>query len=224
MKKYIFIAAIVLVFVGLLADFNPALAQQGRRGFRGQSADILCDALVLNAAKAEKVTAAYQEVSTKVFENMRNENVDWQNMSQEERQERFEKIQKDTAAGLQKELKDILSEKELKAIELVLARRVRTPVAELRGLRMIELKDEQCAKLQPLAVQLTQAIVTLSPRNAEADEIEKANKKFAEEKALFMKKAAELLNVKQNEAWKSETEKAQKEIDEMLAQRRNRQR
>ncbi|RJP30454.1 MAG: hypothetical protein C4527_09770 [Candidatus Omnitrophota bacterium] len=218
MKRIAWQLVVVALVVGMAADFALAQAPQGGRGgFRGRTAEILCDALVLNTAQSEKVTATYQEIN----EKLRSEAGDMQSMSREERMEQMTKMQKEAAAALKKEMAGTLSEKALEAIEPVLALRVMMPDAQLRALRSLDLKDEQRAKLQPLATELTLAMVPSFPRG-EGGPGEEAQKKFDDAKASFMAKASEILTGEQNEAWKVKADAVQKEQEEMRQQMRNR--
>ncbi len=219
MKKILLTGLCSLVLVAIVADVTYA-QRGGRGGFRTRAAEILCDALLLNAEKSEQVISTYEEISGQLFEKMRGENTDWQSMSREERRERFEQFQNNMAIALKKELKDILSEKELKDIEPILSLRFRTPVPELRGLRLIELKEEQRAALKPLALQLTEAIIPAFPRREGVSE--EAQKKFDDVKSALVSKAEEVLNDEQKQAWRSKSEEVQKEIEAIQARRRER--
>jgi len=218
MSRTTFKIALVLAAVAMVAGLLYAQPPQGQRRFGGMQAEFLCDALVLNAEKTAKVVAAYQEATDQVRQGSQ---PDFQNMSQEERREWFDKIQKETAAKLKELLKDQLSEAELNAIEPVLARRA-MPDADLRALRQIDLKDEQRAKLQPLALKLVEAMVSGFPRGAQDADREAAQKKFEEEKSAFKAKAAEILTAEQKTAWETKTQEVQKEFDEMRSRMRSR--
>ncbi|MFB3788552.1 MAG: hypothetical protein ACE15F_19515 [bacterium] len=219
MSKTTFQIALAAAVIAMVATVSFAQAQPGqRRGFGGQTAGLLCDALVLNAEKSAKVTTAYDEARNQV---MQGSQADFQNMTQEERRERFAKMQTETAAKLKELLKGQLSDTELAAIEPVLSRRA-MPDASLRALRQIELKDEQRAKLQPLALKLVESMVSGFPGGAQDAEREKALKKFEEEKAAFQTKAGEILTAEQKTAWETKTQEVQKEFDDMRARMRSR--
>ncbi|MBN2327687.1 MAG: hypothetical protein JXR73_11090 [Candidatus Omnitrophica bacterium] len=216
--------SMLLGMLGLLIAANTTMAQQ--RSFRSQTALIICDVLLLNQEKSEKVIAAYDEVRQALRDQ--GGRPDFQSMSDDERVKYFEKRQKDTADALKKELKDTLSEKELEAMETVMMQRIYTPVAELRGLRQVELKEDQCSEIQPLAIALSKKIVPGGSRfmgqPMDEAEREKAEKAFAEAKKDFIAKVTAILSEEQNASWKENTSAAQKEIDEMMERRRNFQR
>jgi hypothetical protein len=230
MKRVIQTAALfsMLAIVASLAVAQAPQGQgQGGRGFgRGQAGMLLCDILVLNKEKSEKVVAAYAEVSQKVREA--NSGADFRSMSEEQRTEYFNKTQKETADGLKVALKDVLAEKEIAAIEAFLPKRIFMSDAELRGLRMIDLKDDQREKLQPLAIELGQKMVTrrFGPPQEADPEREKAEKAYQEAKTGFTAKVAAILSEEQNKAWKEEAAKIEKEnqaMRERMQQNRPRQ-
>lgn len=207
-----------------VAQAPQGQGQGGGRGFgRGQTGMLLCDILVLNKEKSEKVVTAYTEVSQKVREA--NSGADFRNMSEEQRTEYMNKTQKETMEGLKAALKDVLAEKEIAAVEAFLPKRIFMTDAELRGLRMVDLKDEQRGKLQPLAIELGQKMVTrrFGPQQDADPEREKAEKAYQEAKAGFVTKAAAILDEAQNKAWKEETAKVEKELQEMRDRMRQRQ-
>ncbi len=211
----------VLLMLAFLPPAQSQPAQQGGRGgFRGQSANLLCDILVLNAEKSAKVVAAYEEISTQVREKM-GTGQNWQNMSQEERRANFEKMQKEISTQLKEKVKDTLSEKELAAVEPTLSRRIFMPDAELRALRSLDLKDEQREKIQPLTLKLSESMVSMTPGMAQ-EERDKAQKKYDEAKTVWMGQVSEILTPEQKTAWEAKTKEVQKEIDEMRSRMRNR--
>ncbi|HQH74099.1 MAG TPA: hypothetical protein PK360_18635 [bacterium] len=219
MSKTTYRIALAAAVIAMVATVSYAQAQQGqRRGFGGQTAGLLSDALVLNTEKSAKVTAAYDEARTQAMQGSQG---DFQSMTPEQRRERFTKMQTDISAKMKELLKGQLSETELAAIEPVLSRRA-MPDASLRALRQIDLKDEQRAKLQPLALKLVEAMVPGFPGGTQDAEREKALKKFEEEKAAFKTKAGEILTAEQKTAWETKTQEVQKEFDDMRARMRNR--
>jgi hypothetical protein len=225
--KRILQTVVWLGVLGMLASVNVSQAQQ-RGGFRSQAAEILCDVLVLNPETSEKVVAVYDEVRTKRRQEMRDSGADFQSMSDEERREFFEKYQKNTAADLKKELKGVLSEKELAEIEAILMRRLFLPDAELRALRLIDLKKDQQQKIQPLAIELGKKMVAGGSRffgaEQSEEEREKAQKAFDEAKASFVTKVAGILSDAQNSAWKEKAKEVNTEIEEIRERMRNFQR
>ncbi|RJP33592.1 MAG: hypothetical protein C4527_04200 [Candidatus Omnitrophota bacterium] len=217
---------VLLIVLGMMITVDSSQAQQ-RGGFRSQTPQILCDVLVLNAEKSEKVIAAYDTVRQKQREEMQNSGVDFQSMSDEERREFMEKSQKNTIAALKTELKEVLSEKDFETVEAMMALRVFMPDAEMRGLRLIELKDEQRANIQPLAIALGKKMVPgfrFFGAQMDESEREKALNEFQKEKTAFLAKVKEMLSDEQNSAWKEKSAEAQKEIDEIQERMRNFQR
>ncbi len=227
MRRYLQGMAIMIAVLILVTAGTVQAQQQGR--FRGQTAMIICDVLVLNAEKSEKVVTAYNDVSQKVREDMRSSQpADFQSMTDEQRMEYFNKMQKATMDGLKEALKDVLSEAELGVAEEMMAKRIFMPDAELRGLRQIDLKEEQQKKLQPLAVELGKKMVPGGFRfggQQQQDEAarEKAQKEFQEAKADFMTKAAAILSEEQNKSWKEKAAEVEKENEAMRERMRQRQ-
>ncbi|MEW6237649.1 MAG: hypothetical protein AB1656_19875 [Candidatus Omnitrophota bacterium] len=222
-------AGLAIALLGIVVMLASAQDQQPpRRGFRGQAVMILCDVLMLNPELSEKVVTVYTDISAKRREAMQSGSVDFQSMSDQERRDFFTKMQKETAADMKKELKEVLSEKELEEVEGALTRRVFFPDAELRALRLLELKKEQREKLQPLAITLGKKMVPADSPFAgvqmEAAEREKAEKEYQKEKESFMTKAGEVLSEEQNNAWKEKVKEVNKEIEEMRERMRSFQR
>lgn len=222
-KTSVWIMALSIIFV-----VNTTFAQRGA-GSRNQTAKILCDILMLNSEKSDKVIAVYGEVRQSVRDELfGGGGFDFQSASDDERTEFFAKYQKTTANKLASELKDVLSEKELDVIELVLSRRVNIPDANLRGLRLVDLKEEQRKKIQPLTIALGKKLVPSRSRffgsQMSDEEREKAEEEFKKEKTAFLAKIDEILTSGQKTAWKEKTKAAEKEIEEILEARRNFQR
>jgi len=222
--KNVFRGAAWVAVLAMFAMVDSSQAQQ-RRGFRSQTPRTLCDVLVLDEAKSGKVISAYDEVRQKLREQRQSSGVDFRNMSDEERREFFEKSQRDTAAEMKKALADVLSEKELAVVEEMLAKRLFMPDAELRGLRMVDLKDVQRTKIRPLAIELGKKMVPSGPRffGPEQDEaeLEKAQKAYDEAKSAFVAKVKGLLTDEQNKAWEKNIAEVNKEIEEMRERMRS---
>ncbi|MBI1390519.1 MAG: hypothetical protein GC154_18945 [bacterium] len=220
MKRFTQIGIGVLLSACICAGSMTGWAQQGGQrggGFRGQSAQLLCDALLLSPAASEKVEAAYDAAREKAMANRG----DMSNMSREERMEAFQKSQEEIAASLKTDLKDVLPESDLGEIEGVLAVRTFMPVVEVRGLRMVELTKEQHDALQPLSLAAVKAI---PPMRFGQDPDADAAAKFDEAKGKLVAKANEMLTADQKKSWEEKQAEVQKEIDDMRArmqQRRN---
>ncbi len=214
---------ICLVMLGMVITVISSQAQQ--RSWRSQTPLVLCDVLMLDQEKSEKVVAVYGEVRQKLRDEWQNSGTDFRSMGDDERQKFFSKYQKDSAAGLKKGLKDVLSEKELVVVDAILAKRISMPDTELRALRLIELKEGQRKKIQPLAVALGKKMVPSSSRffgsQMSDEEREKAEKAFQKEKTAFLPKVAGILSEDQNKAWKEKTEEVNKEIEEIRERRRS---
>lgn len=225
MMKSVRVASIGIVVLALLVLSNTTMAQQGR-GFRGQTAYVISDVLLLDQEKTDKVVSIYNEVSSKRFEEMRNSQVDWRNMSDQERTEYFNKFQKSMADDLKTAYKELLSEKELAAVETIVTKRIFSPDAEIRGLRLIGLTDEQKQKIQPMTIELCGKMVPAGTRfsgsQMSEEEREKAQKAYQEAKTDLIAKVNEMLTDEQKAAWKEKTAEAQKEIDETRQQMQNR--
>lgn len=194
--------------------------------FRVQSALLLSDALLLDQATTDSVVEKYSEISGKLWQDAQNSGQDFQSMGDDERREAFSAFRKNTITGMQEELKDTLSEEQLKEVEPVMMVRVFSPSPELRALRLIEIKDEQKGQLQPLALSLTKKMV---PSNfgffgsqMSEEEREKAQSAFDEELENFVKKLTAVLNAEQKTAWQEKVDAIKKELEELRAQRQNR--
>ncbi len=154
MKKAVSIMAVTaLVFgIGITTSFAQG-RQGGMRGGPGggpggmfgrqSAADTVCNLLVLNAERGEKVEKALSALQEKFAESMRESFESMRDMSREERREAMQKVREEQSEEQAKALKEILSEKELKAIKPFLSAFGIRSTAELRTLRLLDLKDEQ---------------------------------------------------------------------------------
>lgn len=221
-----FVQAFVFVGIALFIS-GPATAQDSLVGdFRTQSALILSDALLLDQATTDKVVEKYSEISGKLWQEAQDSGQDFQSMSEDERRESFSTFRKKTIAGMQEDLKDVLSEEQMKEIGPVMSVRIFSPAPEVRALRLTELKDEQKTQLQPLALAVTKKMV---PSNfgffgsqMTDEEREKAQTAFDEELAGFIKKLNSVLGEEQKTAWQEKVDAIQKELEELRSRMQNR--
>jgi hypothetical protein len=217
------------LWVGVFSLFVVVNTSQAQRGgsWRNQTALILCDALMLNQEKSDKVVEIYGEVSGKRMEEWRNSGTDFQSMGDEERRKMFTEYRQNVTADMKDKLKDMLSEKEMTVVEPILNLRVYSPDPELRALRLIELKDEQRKKIQPLSMVLGPKMVPASVGfgGQQMDEAErtKLENEFQKEKTSFLATVKDILDEEQNKAWKEKTDEVNKELEEMRERMRQRQ-
>ncbi len=196
--------------------------------FRTQAALVLADVLVLDEETTDQVVELYQKAGEKRRQEWQNSGVDFRSMSNEERRKFFNTYRQNMAADMKKELKEILSEKQLEKVESIMMSRVIFPDPELRGLRLIELKDEQREKIQPLALSLGEKIVPSRFRffgeQMDEAEREKAQKSFDEEKKSFLEGVNKVLSEEQQDAWKEKITAINKEIEVIRERMQNIQR
>lgn len=221
------VGAIVLLAGVGISQAQPDSSETPLVGdFRTQAASMLSDALMLNAETTEKVVSVYQEIGEKRREEF--QGVDFQSMGDEERRKFFDESQKKTIEGMKSGLKEILKEKDLNEVEAIMKVRAFSPIPELRGLRLIELKDEQRAKIQPLSIALAKKVVppAFGFFGAQMDEAEreKAQKALEDEKAAFLPKVKEILSEEQNKAWQEKIDAINKELEIVRERMRNFQR
>lgn len=224
---------LMLGMIGMVLTGN-AYAQPSQNesslvgNFRTQAALVLSDVLVLDKETTDKVVELYQKVGEKRRQEWQNSGVDFQSMSNEERRKFFNTYRQNVAADMKKELKEVVSEKQLEQVEFLMMLRVIFPDPELRGLRMIELKDEQREKIQPLALSLGKKIVPSQFRffgeQMDEAEREKAQKTFEEEKKSFLEGVNNVLSEEQQEAWKEKIAAINKELKELRERMSNFQR
>jgi hypothetical protein len=224
--KRVFQATLWVGVFGLFVMVNTSQAQRGG-SWRNQTALILCDTLMLNQEKSDKVVEIYGEVSGKRMEEWRNSGTDFQSMGDEERRKMFTEYRQNVTADMKDKLKDMLSEKEMAVVEPILNLRVYSPDPELRALRLIELKDEQRQKIQPLSMVLGPKMVPsgFGFGGQQMDEAErtKLENEFQKEKTSFLATVKDILSEEQNKAWKEKTDEVNKELEEMREQMRQRQ-
>ncbi len=225
----------VMLLFGMVLAAGMAQAQPGGGApsplvgdFRVQAALILSDGLMLDEKQTDKVVSLYQEISEKRREEWRNSGADFQNMSDEERQKFFEDYRKKVTADMKKGLVDVLKENEIKEVEALMMIRVFSPDPELRGLRLLDLKEEQRQQIQPLSLALAKKIVPgqfgFFGSQISDEEREKAEKAFQEEKKGFLTKVNEILTEEQEDAWKEKVNAINKELEEIRERMRNFQR
>ncbi|MBN2328198.1 MAG: hypothetical protein JXR73_13705 [Candidatus Omnitrophica bacterium] len=228
MKRLLQIALLMgIVFAAGLTQAQPAPTPLVG-DFRTQAALILSDALMLNQDLSDKVVEKYQAIGEKRRQDWQNSGVDFQNMSDEERRKFFDDYRKNVASDMKKELADILSEQEINEVETLMMIRAFSPDPELRGLRLIDLKDEQREKIQPMSLSLSKKMVPSQfgffGEQMDEAEREKAQKTFDDEKAVLMAKVSEILTEEQKGFWKEKVDAINKELEEIRERMRNFQR
>ena len=179
----------------------------------------ICDVLVLDKAQGEKVTAALDPVTQKMRDKMREAFQGGQGMSQDERRQAMEKMRAETATETKAALKGVISDDQLKAVEPIIDAPRFRPNLELRALRQLELKAEQRAQLQPIALAYALDMTKLQPaRFGEPPAADAQEKTQALNKDLN-EKAGKVLTDDQKQAWKTKIEDLQKEMEQMRNQR-----
>ena len=243
MKKAVSIMAVTaLVFgIGITTSFAQG-RQGGMRGGPGggpggmfgrqSAADTVCNLLVLNAERGEKVEKALSALQEKFAESMRESFESMRDMSREERREAMQKVREEQSEEQAKALKEILSEKELKAIKPFLSAFGIRSTAELRTLRLLDLKDEQRAKLQEIALAYGTGMQEIQPARGAGrgqggpggppEGFEEMQKKMETLGAKFQEQSNEVLTSEQQEAWKAKAEEEQAKMDEEREQMRQR--
>jgi hypothetical protein len=224
----------VMLIMGIVFTSGLIQAQPGGEpsplvgDWRSQSALVLSDALMLNQEKTDKIVEIYRIIGEKRRQEMQDSGNDFQSMSDEERREWFTNYRKKVAADMAKDVKNILSDNELKEVEALMMIRTFSPVPELRGLRLIELKDEQRKKIQPMSIALSKKIVPgrfgffgSQPDDTDREAAEKA---FQEEKSKLIASVKEMLSEEQNIAWQEKIDAINKELEEIRERMRNFQR
>ncbi len=191
---------------------------------RVQSALILCDAFMLNDEEAEQAVQEYQKIGVKIRQEWQDSGVNFQEMSNEEQRNFFEEYRKKVAAEMKKSIEKLLDEEEveeeeLDGVEEIMMITTFTPVPEIRGLRLIDLKDEQREKIRSSAISLSKKIVSpnagILSEDQDESEREKAEKEFNEEKSEYIAEVKEVLNEEQTMTWQKKVEEINEALNEM---------
>ena len=181
----------------------------------GQAGEIVCDVLIADAEQSEQILKIASETTDKMRESAGN----LRDLSQEERREAFTKLREEFAKNLKEGLVAVLSEEELEAIEPVLGNLNVRPQANVRALRLIELKEGQREELSKVVLVLVEEITPDSPRVRGQQPSDERRAKMREARATFVAKVKEILDAGQVTAWEAKAE----EIQEEMSQRRGRQ-
>ena len=203
-----------IMLLALIVTDVQAQGQQGPGRARfTETPKILSDALLLDAAKSEEIVKIYTE--SRDASTSGQQQPDWQSMSQEERMAQMTKIQKEVAAAFKQKVAGKLSEQQLKDIDPLLSQRFFRPIAELRALRSLTLKEDQVKSLQPAALELVKSMI-----RQEGENREDVQKRVDEQKAKFVEKANAALSAEQKTAWNTKIEEVKKALEEQMQQMR----
>lgn len=146
--RNVFRLCAVMLIVGMVSSVY-AQDQQRRQGrfMRGGNLGIVVNSLLLlQGDQAQKVEAAYQSASESAREGMTGQN--FQDMSQEERTQRFQEMQKKTRTAFLDQLKGIVSEEQMKTVEPFVNSNKNFYRPELEALLSLDLKDNQQTELK----------------------------------------------------------------------------
>ncbi len=194
---------------GLVASLSgPAQAQQGRGGFGGGFGGpgmLLTNKGVQQEIKAteeqvSKLTTLGEEISGKMREAMQGA----QDLSQEERREKMQKVQAGIQADVHKGLTEILKPEQVKRFH-----QIQTQTAGIQAFttprvaEALKLTDEQKEKVKGIQTELQSSMVSL--RQEFQNDREGAMKKSAELRKAANEKAMELLTSEQKATWKELT-------------------
>ncbi len=232
MKKGISSIIVALLVVVCTVDLTFAQPQRGegrgpgmmRRG--GNQGDAICDALLLDEKRAGEVEEIYEEIRTSMRENFSGEN--FREMSREDRMAAFQEMREKREAVLKEKLATVLSKEELKAVEPLLDSRGMRPVPEIRALRQIEIGNDTRGKLQTVVLAYFNTMASLRPEPGEfrgrgGMMSEDAREKMEAARQTLLADIPKVLSAEQVKAWKTETEKAEAELQSQRPSRGDRQ-
>jgi len=221
MKRSLSLAAFALS-LGLLAASvyaQPAGGGGGRGfGFGGaRMSDTVSDLLVLDKAKADKVTTALEKVQASQRDKFQAAMQGGQNQSQEERRAAMEKVSTEITGEAKAALKGVISDDELKLVEPYLGIMRFRSTAEMRAIRQLDLKPEQRTQLQKEIFAYAKAVQELrTPGAPQASDIREKMQALQKD---YSEKAGKILTEDQAKAWKTKTEEVQKAMDQERQQR-----
>lgn len=237
MKKVLSTIFVALLVIACAVDYSfaqqrrgqgrgPAMGMRGGFGM-GSQADTIADILVLDTERAEALEKALE----KQREGMRGEFGNFGNMSQEERRAAFQEMREKMNESLEKAMKDVLTEKEVKAVQPYLSMRGFgfRPDAQLRALRQIELEKETRAKLQTVVLGYFKAVDELRPEREPGqrggppefnrERMQEIREKMDKAHAKMIGDVKGELNEKQIAAWETKTKEVEKEFEEQRQRR-----
>lgn len=232
MRKTVGTVFVALLIVACTADFSSAQERQrGQRGARGggqqgSQANLISDALVLDAQRAGDVSEIVDELRTEMRGDRQGQDRNQDAASREERQAAFQKRREAMQAALVEKLPQVLSKEEIDGVKPLLSSRGGRTDAELRALRQIEMGDATRAKLQALVLPYMNAVAALRPerqagqRPAQGQErgqrgqgpSEEVREKNKETRDTLMADVKGVLTDDQVQAWEAQAEKVKKEM------------
>jgi len=126
----------------------------------------------------------------------------------------FQKIRQKIVGRFLIGVRGDLAEEECRTMETILLHPYTIPVAELRALRRIPLRDEQRTSLHPFAHRLAQAMAAYSPQYP-GDDVHPGEEKRVELcKQEFLSHVQDVLSPAQIDQWKSQIGRSQSSVRE----------
>ncbi|MDP8245106.1 MAG: hypothetical protein P9L94_13565 [Candidatus Hinthialibacter antarcticus] len=229
----------VLIAVGAV---EYAAAQPGPGGMRGpggpgmfgDQGGVISDALVLKADRAEKITAVFEAQRETMRERFTSgDRPDFQNMSQEERMEFFQKMRADSLADTVERLSKVLSKDEVEFVKPLIEMRGARPDAQIRALRMIDISDATREKLQTLALIYFNTVASVQPefapgppqggqgrgRGQRGGFSDEDRKTIETARESMIADATKTLTDEEIKAWEKKTSEVEKEMESQRQQR-----
>ncbi len=232
MKKTLCSLIIALLVVACSVDFASAQAQRSQRGGPGMmgrggsQGDIISDSFVLDAVRAAKVTAIYEEQQNAMRESF--QNAGNANATREERMAAFMEMRTKMNAAVTEKLATVLTKEEMEYLKPLLNMRGARTDVDIRALRQIEMNKETRGKLQTLVLIYQNTIISLTPERTPGQPgqrgqgggiSEEARAKMTAAKETLVVDIKKELTADQVKAWETKTAEIQKEMDALRAQR-----
>ncbi len=194
----------------------------------GEEPLLISDALVLDQERSEKVSAAYEQAQISFRETIQSHRDSMKSLSREERIKKLQELRTQLSTQFQTNLHEVLSEKELEMAQPFLQDIPRrrplglNSFLELRALRMIDLKSDQRATLQPTSVEFAKALILTPTPATSANKQNMVNIQETKKKAqkTFVDKANAILTDAQKTAWKEKTAELQESLQKQIESRR----
>lgn len=193
---------------GLALTLTAPARAQGRGGFGGGGGGAM---LVGNKSVQAEIKATEEQTSklNTLAEELRGKQREafqgFQDLSQEERQEKMREFQKTVAADINKGLAEILKPEQVKRFHQIQAQQVGVQGSAMtpRLADALKLTDDQKSKIRDINQEMMQAMGDL--RQEFQNDREGAMKKMAELRKTTSEKAVEILTAEQKATWKDLT-------------------
>lgn len=232
MKRFTILTLALLTVISTASVYAQRGEGQGGqgRGMMGRfggpdTGETIADALVLDAERAEKVAAVAETSRRSAMADMRGEGRNFREMSAEERREAFQAMMDKTNAALAEDLKEVLSDGELEAVQPLLGVRFMRTDPQVRALRLIDIDDETRLALRPHTLGYLTAMAEVQSsadpaamrermRGGEEALSEEARETIRKARESMIAGVKETLNDDQEAAWEVKAEEVREEMRE----------